>query len=141
MSITFIIFESIAATAYRELNSSVHKFIHEALWVNIRLSSVCLSIYVSIYPQSCWTLVAFSVSRSFYTVGSTPWTRDQHAARQLPTHRTGQTQNTPTQTSMPQVRFEPTVLVFERTKTVHALDHAASVIGGPVLSVLILKQH
>jgi hypothetical protein len=26
--------------------------------------------------------------------------------------------------------FEPTIPVFEREKTVHALDHAASVIGG-----------
>jgi hypothetical protein len=30
---------------------------------------------------------------------------------------------------MPQVRFEPTNPVFERTKTAHALDRAATVIG------------
>jgi hypothetical protein len=30
---------------------------------------------------------------------------------------------------MPQVGFEPTVQVFERAKTVHALDRAATVIG------------
>jgi hypothetical protein len=30
---------------------------------------------------------------------------------------------------MPQVGFEPTIPVFERTNTVHALDRAASVIG------------
>jgi hypothetical protein len=30
---------------------------------------------------------------------------------------------------MPLVRFEPTTPVFERAKTVHALDHAATVIG------------
>jgi hypothetical protein len=30
---------------------------------------------------------------------------------------------------MPQVGFEPTIPVFEREKTVHALDRAASVIG------------
>jgi hypothetical protein len=30
---------------------------------------------------------------------------------------------------MPRVRFEPTILVFERAKTVHALDCAATVIG------------
>jgi hypothetical protein len=29
---------------------------------------------------------------------------------------------------MPQVRFEPTIPVFERVKTVHALDRAATVI-------------
>jgi hypothetical protein len=30
---------------------------------------------------------------------------------------------------MPRVGFEPTILVFERAKTVHALDRAATVIG------------
>jgi hypothetical protein len=43
-------------------------------------------------------------------------------------HRTAQTQNKRTQTSMPQVEFEPTIALFERTKTFHALDGAATVI-------------
>jgi hypothetical protein len=30
---------------------------------------------------------------------------------------------------MPRVEFEHTIAVFERAKTVHALDRAASVIG------------
>jgi hypothetical protein len=30
---------------------------------------------------------------------------------------------------MLQVKFEPTIPVFEWAKTVHALDHAATVIG------------
>jgi hypothetical protein len=60
-----------------------------------------------------------------YTVGRTPWTGDQLIAEQLPT----QTQNKPTQISMPSVTFEPTVPAFERTKTVHALDRAATVMG------------
>jgi hypothetical protein len=30
---------------------------------------------------------------------------------------------------MPQVGFEPTIPVFERAKTVHALDSAVTVIG------------
>jgi hypothetical protein len=30
---------------------------------------------------------------------------------------------------MPQVRFEPTIPALKRVKTVHALDHAATVIG------------
>jgi hypothetical protein len=47
---------------------------------------------------------------------------NQLVARPLPTHRT-------TQTSMPRVGFEPTIPVFERAKTVHALDRAATVIG------------
>jgi hypothetical protein len=32
---------------------------------------------------------------------------------------------------MPQVEFEPTIPVFERAKTVYALDRAATVIGIP----------
>jgi hypothetical protein len=33
---------------------------------------------------------------------------------------------------MPRVGFEPTIPVFERTKTVHTLDRATTVIGKPV---------
>jgi hypothetical protein len=50
----------------------------------------------------------------FYTVSRTPWTGDQPVARPLHIHRT--------QTSMPEVGFEPTIPVFERAKTVHALE-------------------
>jgi hypothetical protein len=39
------------------------------------------------------------------------------------------TQNKRTQTSMPWVGFESTIPPFERAKTVHALDRAATVIG------------
>jgi hypothetical protein len=65
----------------------------------------------------------------FYTVGRTSWTEDQPVVRPLPTERTTQTQNKRTQTSMPQVGFEPTIPVFERAKTIHALDRAAAVMG------------
>jgi hypothetical protein len=54
---------------------------------------------------------------------------DQLVARPLPVHRTAQTQNKCTKTSVPQVGFEPIFPVFEREKTVHALDHAATVVG------------
>jgi hypothetical protein len=39
------------------------------------------------------------------------------------------TQNKPTKISLALVGFEPTIPVFERAKTVHALDSAATVIG------------
>jgi hypothetical protein len=39
------------------------------------------------------------------------------------------TQNKFVQTSMSRVGFELTTLVFERAKTIHALDRAATVIG------------
>jgi hypothetical protein len=64
-----------------------------------------------------------------YTIGRTPWTGDQPVARPLLTHRTTQTQNKRTQTSMPRVEFEPTIPAFERAKIVYALDRAATVIG------------
>jgi hypothetical protein len=73
-----------------------------------------------------------------YTVGRTPGMGDQPAARPLPTHRTTQTHNISTQTSMPWVGFEPTIPVFERAKTVHALDRAATVIGPLLFFFFIL---
>jgi hypothetical protein len=39
-----------------------------------------------------------------------------------------QTHNKPTQTSIPLLRFEPTVSVLEGAKTVHAFDRAGTVI-------------
>jgi hypothetical protein len=68
----------------------------------------------------CWTLAGggggFHFLDLFYTVGRTPWTGDQPVKRPLPAHRTRQTQNKRTQTSMPQVGFEPTIPEFERAK-------------------------
>jgi hypothetical protein len=64
-----------------------------------------------------------------YTIGRTPGTGDQPVAKPLPTHRTTQTQNKRTQTTMPRVGFEPMTRVFKRAKTVHALDCAATVIS------------
>jgi hypothetical protein len=94
-------------------------------------SIIYLSIYLPVYGSTalCRTLDAFSVSWSFYTVGRTLWTVDQPVTRPLPAHRTAQTQNKCTQASTPQVGFEPTIPVFKRAKTVHALDREASVIG------------
>jgi hypothetical protein len=39
---------------------------------------------------------------------------------------------------MPRVGFEPTILLLERTKTVHALAHAATMISSEEFLVLIL---
>jgi hypothetical protein len=64
-----------------------------------------------------------------YTAGRAPWTGHQPVAKPLPIHRTTQTHNKPTETSMPRVGFEATTPVFERAKTVHALDCSATVIG------------
>jgi hypothetical protein len=81
---------------------------------------------------SQWLYIPLDHGRFFsflilYTVGRTPFTGDQPVARPLPTHRTTQTQNKRTQTSMPKVRFDPTIPVIKRAKTVHALDRTATV--------------
>jgi hypothetical protein len=81
--------------------------------------------------QPLWSLAAFQFLNP-YKIGRNPWTGDQPVARPLPTHRT-QTQNKCTQTPKPRVGFEPTIPVFERAKTVHALVGAATVIGTPLI--------
>jgi hypothetical protein len=88
-------------------------------------------IYLSIYPglySPCWSWPLFQFL-NLNTVGRTPCTGDQPVTRPLPTHRTTQTQNKRTQTSMPRMGFESTIPVFDRAETVHALDRAATVIG------------
>jgi hypothetical protein len=51
----------------------------------------------------------------------------------LPTHRPAQTQNKRTQTSMPQVRFEPRISMLEQAKTGHTVDRATTVISCQIL--------
>jgi hypothetical protein len=74
-----------------------------------------------------WPLLQFR--NLSYTDGRTPRTSDQPVARPLPTRRTTQTQNKRTQTSMTRTGFEPTIPPFERGKSVHALDRAATMLG------------
>jgi hypothetical protein len=57
--------------------------------------SVCMSIYLSIYLSMFGSLLDLRRFFSFlilYTVGSPPRTGDRPVTRQLPTHRTAQTQ-------------------------------------------------
>jgi hypothetical protein len=72
-----------------------------------------------------WFLLQFC--NHFYIDG-TSWTSDQPATRPMPIHRKTQTQNKHTQTFMPRVGFEPTISMFERARTVHALDCEATMI-------------
>jgi hypothetical protein len=66
---------------------------------------------------------------------------DQPVARPIPAHRTAQTQNKRTQISMPQVGFKPTILVFQRAKTVHASDRESIVFGERDLTGGITDDH
>jgi hypothetical protein len=90
--------------------------------------SFLFSFFFSMAPHffGSWPLFSFLI---LYTVCRTPWAEDQPIARSLPTHRTTHTQNERTQISMCRVGFESTIPVFERAKTVPALDRAATVIG------------
>jgi hypothetical protein len=54
-------------------------------------------------------------------------------------HTKQRKQSKRTQTSMPRVGFEPTIPVFERAKTVHALDRAATLIG--LMRYLLLHSY
>jgi hypothetical protein len=90
--------------------------------------SICLWLYSPFGPSP---LLQFL---NLHTLGMTSWTEDQPVARPLPVHRTTQTQNKCTHTSMPRVGFEPTIPVLERANTVHALDCVATVIGSHPLT-------
>jgi hypothetical protein len=72
-----------------------------------------------------YLLPLYQLFNPIHTGGRTPWTRDQPLAKSLPTHRTKQTQNKRTETSMPRVWFEPTIPLFERVKTARPLWSAA----------------
>jgi hypothetical protein len=78
------------------------------------------------YILSLWFYILLDLGRFIslliiYKVGRTPWTGDQPVARPLPTHRTTQTQNKRTQTSMSRVGFEPTTLVWSTNILLSAL--------------------
>jgi hypothetical protein len=107
-------------------------YIGSRIWKNAKAQQRVIQTYLSSY---LWLYsLLLGLGRFFRllilcTVGRTPWTGDKPAARPLPTHGTTQTQNKCTHTSMPWLGFEPTIPVFQRAKRVHALDHAATVIG------------
>jgi hypothetical protein len=95
----------------------------------VSFTPLLLSLSLSVYGSTAlWTLAAFSVSYSHtQSVGLLGRGISPSQVRYL--HMTTQTQNKRVQTSMPRVVFEPTIPVFKWTKTVHALDRAATVIG------------
>jgi hypothetical protein len=94
--------------------------------VIVTFNDCYLWIYLWLYsPCRPWPLFQFL---NPYTVGRTLG-RGISPSQGRYLHMTTQTQNKRTQTSMPRVGFEPTITVFERTKTVHVLGCAATVIG------------
>jgi hypothetical protein len=95
-------------------------------WLNS--NSTMLFIYLRLYSPLLglgrfFGFLIFTKSVGLLGRGTSP------SARPLPAHRTAQTQNKRTQTSMSWVGLEPTIPVFERAKTVHASDRGATVTG------------
>jgi hypothetical protein len=87
-----------------------------------RALQLLLSIYVSIYGSKALVDLGRFFSFRLLGQGISPLQgRYLHAEQ----HK----QNKRTHTSMPRVGFEPTIPVFERAKTVHALDRAVTVTG------------
>jgi hypothetical protein len=100
-------------------------------WVDERLatsqkglSSVSKYYYYDASTALCWALAVFSVSLS-YTQSAGLLGQGINPSQGLYLHGI----NAHTQTSMPGVGFEHTNPGFERAKTVHALDCAATGIG------------
>jgi hypothetical protein len=113
------------------LNNMVHIKHMESL-------NLSLPLFLFVWLYSPLDLSCYFCFLILYTIGRTPWTGDQPVARLIPTHRTTQTQNKRRQTSMPRVGFESIIQVFERAKTVHALDRTATVIGTLTSTLLII---
>jgi hypothetical protein len=97
--------------------------------------------YLSIYLSVCGSTALVDLGHFFSFLTYTQSVgflgrRISPVLRSLPTHRTTQTRNKRTQTSVLRVWFELTIPTFKRAKTVHALDRAAIVIGHPVSHTL-----
>jgi hypothetical protein len=123
---------------YGAIAVCVHWYFRLWMKVQVNLSSFLINWALIIHSfirssmalqPVVWPCTLLQFRNVFYTVRSTPWTSDQPVSRLLPAHRTTQTQNKRTQTTMSWVGLEPTIPAFERAKTVHALDPAATVIG------------
>jgi hypothetical protein len=106
--------------------TEVHECLRGTYWFNFQgqryaKQATCRwSQYIA--PKWQWIFLIL------HTVSRTPWIGDQPFARPL----------TQTQISKPRVRFEATTTVFERAKTVHALDHAATCSARSVLLFFLM---
>jgi hypothetical protein len=125
-----IVYLSIYLSIYRSIYLSIHPSIHPSNHRFISLSiylSVCLSkpTYLPIYGSTAF--VHLGRFFSFIILTQSVGLLDGGSGR---LKASAYTQNKRTQTSMPRVGFQPTIPVFELAKTIHALDSAATVIGG-----------
>jgi hypothetical protein len=105
--------------------------------------SVCLSVCLSTYLYSCCSHLEHRayVKRLFLNLRQSVRFLGRRisltkTARYL--HRTTQTQNKRTQISITWVGIEPTIPVFERAKTYHALERVATAIGNNRLWIIFI---
>jgi hypothetical protein len=99
--------------------------------------SVCLSIYLSSIYLSVLSLYVSTYLPTYLPTALQPFVGSWPLFQclELFTQSVGllgrgiRSSQASTQTSMPRVGFEPTIPVFERAKTVYALDRAAILIG------------
>jgi hypothetical protein len=92
--------------------------------------SFIVSLYgLSIYGSTALVDVGCYFSFLMYTQSVGFLGRGISPSQGRSLHTKQHTQNKRTQTSMPWVGFEPTIPVFERAKTFHALDRASTVNG------------
>jgi hypothetical protein len=105
----------------------------ELVAIVFRVESIYLSVYLSMYPSICTSMALqpfvgpwphFQLLNPIHSRQDS-LTCYEPVARTLPIHRTTRTQNKRRKTSLPRVGLEPTTPVFERAKTIHALDLAA----------------
>jgi hypothetical protein len=137
MSIYLSIYLSIFLSVCLLIYLSVYLFIYLSIYLSICLL-IYLSIYLSINQSSIYLSMALQPFvgpwRLFHFLNPLHSRKDsldgwsvRHKAATYTQNNT--TQNKHTQTSMTWVGFELTIPAFERAKVVHALDHAATLIG------------
>jgi hypothetical protein len=102
------------------------------LFIRWNLRCYCYNYYYG-STALCWALAASSVSWS-YTQSVGILGRMISPSQFLYLHAEQHKQNKRTQTSMHRVGLEPMIPVFQRAKTVHALDRAATVIQETVIT-------
>jgi hypothetical protein len=73
------------------------------------------------HGKHLWAFAPCYADTFLYTVDRTPWTGNHPVASLIPAHRTTQAVNKHAQTVVLPMRFEHTIPVFEREKTVARL--------------------
>jgi hypothetical protein len=118
---------------------------HTGKQVGKECVQITACVYYNIYGSTglCWALASSSVSWS-YTQAIKLLGRGISPSQGRCLYTGQHKHNKWKQISMPQVGFEPMIPAFERAKTVHALDRAASVIVTGIFTyhkVRLKKSH